>query len=87
MRVNYHNIMVISYSDSENTIYDFENIPFEHKKIITSRSDITTPSSVLIHKESSMNLAEAFNWTAIGKNNILDIIALSNNEKNYLRER
>lgn len=83
--MNYHNIIVISYSDSENTIYDFENIPFEHKKIITSRSDITTPSSVLIHKDSSMILGEAFNRTASGRKNILDIIALLNNEKNYLR--
>jgi uncharacterized protein (DUF1919 family) len=84
-RVNWDNIVVVSHSDSENTLYDFEKIPFEHKVIITSQSDIKTPSSLLIQKDSFSPLWRAVMDTACGRENILDLIALLNHEKKFLR--
>lgn len=83
-RINKNNILIVSHTNSEKTLYEFEDIPYKNKLIFTSL-DINTPSSYRLHPDDYGHLEIPVNKTAFGRNNIFDIIALCNHEDNYIR--
>lgn len=83
-RINKNNILVVSYADSEKTLYEFENIPYKNKLIFTSLA-VKTPSSYHLNHDELGRLWAPVNATASGNKNILDIIAFCNHENNYSR--
>lgn len=80
-RINKNNILIVSYTDSEKTLYEFENIPYKNKYIFTTL-DVNTPSSYHLNPDDSKHL---LNETITGIKNILDIIALCNHKDNFIR--
>lgn len=83
-RINKNNILIVSFTNSEKTLYEFENIPYKNKLIFTSL-DVSTPSSHHINLDDLGRLGAPVNRTALGAKNILDIIAFCNHEDNYIR--
>lgn len=82
-RINKNNILIVSNTKSEKTLYEFENIPYKNKLIFTSL-DINTPSSFHLNSDSG-TYGMLTNKTASGSKNILDLIAFLNHEDNYIR--
>lgn len=76
--------MVVSYSDSEETIYNFEKLPYKNKLIFTSL-EIDTPSKCHVNLDSQGSLATPVNATAFGHLNMLDIIAFLNHKDDFIR--
>ncbi len=84
-KINKNNILIVSYTTSEKTLYEFENITYKNKLIFTPL-DVNTPSSYhLKQDDSGKDYGMLVNETALGVKNILDIIALCNHEDNYIR--
>lgn len=83
-KINKNNILVVSLTNTEKTLYEFENIPYKNKLIFTSL-DVDTPSSYHLNPDNHERLDIPVNNIARGTKNILDIIALCNHEDNYFR--
>lgn len=83
-RINKGNIFVVSHTDEKKELFDFEEIPYEHKVIFTSCTE-TSPSSIYIDKAQWDELWEPVIAIARGDINLLNIISLLNYKDNYLR--
>ena len=82
-RINKNNILIVSHTTSEKTLYEFENITYKNKLIFTSL-EVKTPSSYYLNHDEHGEMPR-LNTTATGAKNILDIIALCNHKDNYIR--
>lgn len=76
--------MIVSFANSEKTLYEFEKITYKNKLIFTSL-DVSTPSSYHLNPDDSGNFRIQANQIASGAKNIFNIIALFNHEDNYIR--
>ena len=85
-RINKDNILVVSYTTSEKTLYEFEKIPYKNKLIFTSYLDVNTPSSFHLDYSGDPGKFGGFvNGTVKGFRNMFDIIAFCNHEDDYIR--
>lgn len=83
-RINRDNIVVVAFSDDEQMVQEFDQIPFENKLIFTSTS-VNASSSFHIDEDEQGRLWDPVNGTAIGTRNIIDLIDFLNHETNFSR--
>lgn len=83
-RVNYNNIAVVAFTESEETVYDFESIPYSNKIIFTPL-DISSPSSIKISKDNQGRLWAPVCATASSAKNLIDVISFLNGKNDFAR--
>ena len=82
-KINWDNILIVSYSESYQTVVEFDSLPYNNKIIFTN-VDAKTATSLHI-RDNKKELWEITNDIASGRKNIIDMIRLLNHEKDFLR--
>lgn len=77
-RINKDNMVVVSFAEKEQTIYDFEDIPYNNKIIFTGL-DIKTPSSYKLSLDNK-KIYEVINDIARGYSNDFNLLTFLNHK-------
>lgn len=83
-RINRENMVIVSYTESQETLEAFEKLPYKNKLIFTTLKE-NSPSSCYLNKDDQGRLWAPVNDIAAGKKNVLDIIPFLNHEEHFLR--